>query len=143
MNSFWRTTYGRQRDMLSEELSRKMHITRTICQAISTDILHFPARVLVIQGGKGYSRVATLIPETVLSIASCDVRFPVRSASPLSTHGPARSPCSERRSGLHGYAAAIDAQVWHDADRLASTRVRRAAAARDVKSAGTASPVPK
>jgi hypothetical protein len=50
----------------------------------------------------------------------------------------------ERRCALDGDAAAsIDGQVSHDADRLASTHFRRAAAARDVKSAGTASPVPK
>jgi hypothetical protein len=33
--------------------------------------------------------------------------------------------------------------VHMSADRLASPRARRAAAARDIKSAGTASPVPK
>ena len=40
-------------------------------------------------------------------------------------------------------AASTDGQVAHDADRLASTRARRAAVARDVRSAGIASPVPK
>jgi hypothetical protein len=43
-----------------------------------------------------------------------------------------------------GHAAALsDGHVSQDADRLASTRARRAAAARDVSSPGTASPVPK
>jgi hypothetical protein len=36
-----------------------------------------------------------------------------------------------------------DGHVSQAADRLAATRVRRAAAARAVKSAGTASPMPK
>jgi hypothetical protein len=36
-----------------------------------------------------------------------------------------------------------DGHVSPDADRFASTRLRRAAAARDVKSAGTASPLSK
>ena len=50
------------------------------------------------------------------------------------------SPWSERRSALHGHAAAAtDGHVSHDGDRLASTRLRRAAAARDVRSAGTVS----
>src|SRR5262249_52432677 len=38
-------------------------------------------------------------------------------------------------------AASTDAHLSHAADRLASARVRRAAAVRDVSSAGTASPV--
>ena len=36
-----------------------------------------------------------------------------------------------------------EGHISHDADRLAFTRVRRAAAAWNVRSAGTASPVPK
>ena len=43
-----------------------------------------------------------------------------------------------------GHAAALrDGHVSHDADRLAARRARRAAAARNVRSGGTASPVPK
>lgn len=62
----------------------------------------------------------------------------------LQTHGPVGSPSSEPRSALHGHAtASMKGHVSHDADRFASTRVRRAATARDVRSAGTASPVPK
>jgi hypothetical protein len=45
-------------------------------------------------------------------------------------------------TGRHA-AALKDGHVSHDADRLASARARRAAAVRDVRSAGTASPVPK
>ena len=61
------------------------------------------------------------------------------------------SPCGRRQgrsSARHSgwqlerrYAALTE--VVHDADRLASRRARRAAAARDVRSLGTASPVPK
>jgi hypothetical protein len=73
--------------------------------------------------------------------ATCRPRFSRRR---LQTHGLAWSPRSERPSALHGHAAAsTDGHVSHDADRFASTRLRRAAAARDVRSAGTASPVPK
>ena len=111
--------------------------------AISTDILHFPARVLVVQAARGCQRATTVIPDTVLRIYSCDVRLRF-SRLRLQTHGPAGAPWSERRSALHGHAAALtDGHVAHDADRFASTRVRRAAAARDLRSAGTASPVPK
>ncbi len=111
------------------------------CAAISTDILHFPARVLVTQAARGCERAAILIPDAVLPVYSCDVRSPVRLH--LQTHGPV-GPWSERRSAPHGHAAAsTDGHVSHDTDRLASARVRRAAAARDIRSAGTASPVPK
>jgi hypothetical protein len=111
-------------------------------RTISRDILHFPARVLVIQASRGCSRAATLIPDTVLPIYSCGARFPVLPASPPDAR--ARAPWSERRSALHGHAtASTDGHVSHDADRFASRRVRRAAAARDVRSAGTAYPVPK
>src|SRR5262249_19952130 len=40
-------------------------------------------------------------------------------------------------------AASTDGHLSHAADRLASARVRRAAVARDIRSAGAASPVPK
>ena len=43
-------------------------------EAICTDILRFPARVLVIQAAKGCSRAATLTPDTVLRIGWRDVR---------------------------------------------------------------------
>ena len=38
------------------------------CGAICTDILHFPARVLVIQTARSCSWAATLIPDAVLRI---------------------------------------------------------------------------
>jgi hypothetical protein len=76
-----------------------------------------------------------------LTRATCGPRF---SRLRLQTHGSVRSSWSEGWSVLAGHAAAsTDGHLSHDADRLASTRVRRAAAARDVRPAGTASPVPK
>jgi hypothetical protein len=55
-----------------------------------------------------------------------------------------RVPVVERGSDVGDHAAAsIDGHVPQATDRLASTRARRAAAAREVRSAGTASPVPK
>jgi hypothetical protein len=54
-----------------------------------------------------------------------------------------RVPVIGRRSAVDHAAASIDGHVPQAADRFASTRVRRAAAARAVRSAGTASPVPK
>ena len=48
----------------------------------------------------------------------------------LQTHGPVGSSSPERQSALADHAAAsTDGHVSHDADRLAATRVRRAAAA--------------
>jgi hypothetical protein len=119
----------------------------TTPRTFSTDILHGHSPLSCASsrhsGGKELLTGATLIPNTVLPIYSCDVRSRF-SRHRLQTHGPVGSPWSERRSALHGHAAAsTDGHLPHDADRFASTRVRRAAAARDVRSAGTASPVPK
>ena len=70
-------------------------------------------------------------------------RDPLLRGRRLQTRGP-RDPVVGRRSGRPGHAAAsTDGQVAHDAERLASPRVRRAASARAVSSVGTASPVPK
>jgi hypothetical protein len=56
----------------------------------------------------------------------------------------AQVPVVGRRSALGDQAAAsIEGQVPQAADRLALRRARRAAAACDLKSAGTASPVQK
>ena len=84
-----------------------------------------------------------LIPDTVLPVYSgdCAIRFSRAIASRLTA---ARVPVVGRRSAVGDHAAAsIEGHVPQAADRLASTRARRAAAARDVRSAGTASPVPK
>jgi Oxidoreductase family, NAD-binding Rossmann fold len=110
-------------------------------RAISTDILKFRARVLVIHVAERRRERATLI--TVLPMYSFRPR---RSASPgQSSQAPAwRVLVVGRRSTDRDQAAAsIAGHVRQAADRLASTRARRAAAARDVRSAGTVSPVPK
>ena len=91
-------------------------------------------------GGKGQYGRAMLIPDTVLPVYSGDraIRF---SRAVSSRRTGARVPM---RSALGDQAAAsIEGHVPQAADRLASTRARRAAAARDLRSAGTASPVPK
>ena len=108
---------------------------------MSTDILHFPARVLVIRA----ARAATLIRDKVLPIYSRDVRssdLPASSPDVVAREGPV--PWSERESAFHGHTdVSTNGHVSHDVNRLASTRVHRAAAARDRRSPGTASPVPK
>ena len=61
----------------------------------------------------------------------------------LQTLGPAGRE-GGRRSAFHRQAAAsIDGHVAQAADRLALTRAQRAAAARDVRSAGTARDEPR
>ena len=102
------------------------------------------ARVLAIQGSNADRWTATLIPDTVLLPLLADR---ARSGFPrgrLEVHvcaGP-RGRNGGHQAG-HAAAALTDGHVSHNADRLASTRARRAATARDIRSAGTASPVPK
>ena len=84
-----------------------------------------------------------LITDTVRPVYSGNraIRF---AQAVSSRRAGARVPVVGRRSALRDQAAAsIDGHVPQAADRLASTRARRAAAARDVKSAGNRSPVPK
>jgi hypothetical protein len=93
-----------------------------------------------------------LIPDTVLPVHSGDrpIRF---SRAVSSRQAGARVPVVERRSALGDQAfASIECaatitrnrgHVPQTTDRLALTRAQRAAAARDVRSAGTVSPVPK
>jgi hypothetical protein len=145
---------GSQRSTRREVRTLPGHIRRTRVTplsasdtargAISTDIPECCARVLVIQAARGCYRASEADPghgSAHLLVPTCGPRF---SRPRLQTHGPVASPQSERRSALRGHAAAsTDGHLSHDADRFASTRVRRAAAARDVRSAGTASPVPK
>jgi len=50
-------------------------------RAIYTDILHFCARVLVIQTIRGLLTASDPEPDTVLPISLCDVRSPVLPAS--------------------------------------------------------------
>ena len=84
-----------------------------------------------------------MIPDTVLPVYSGNraIRF---SRAAASRRPSPPDPVRGRRPALRGHAAAsIDGHVTQAADRLAFTRARRAAAARDVRSAGTVSPVPK
>jgi hypothetical protein len=67
-------------------------------------------------------------------------RDPLVPGRRLQTHAPAGSCWSA--VGDHA-AASMDGHVPQAADRLASARARRAAAAPAVRSAGTASPLPK
>jgi hypothetical protein len=95
-------------------------------KAICTDILHFPARVPVIQAARA-STGERRDPGRVLVCRA----VPVLPASPPDARAGG-STWSKQRSTLHGHAAAsTDGHLSHDADRLASTRVRRATAARD------------
>src|SRR4030095_9626644 len=113
-------------------------------RAIFTDILHFRARVPVIPAARAANGQrpdpSTGVPPIPL------VRPTVPGSSDFTSKhsGPAASPLSERRSAFHAHAAALtEGHLPHDAVRLASTRARRATAARDNRSPGTASPVPK
>src|ERR1700730_951499 len=68
--------------------SRKMTGSRAIC----TDILHFPARVLVIQAARrGYGR-APLIPDTVLPVYSGDRAIRFSRAVAAGRTGPGSGP---------------------------------------------------
>ena len=113
-------------------------------RAIFTNILDLCARVVAIQGGKGRSMNSESgSPRRFCPLYSWTARVPV--LPPVaSRRTSAPGPSSERRSAARRHAAALsDGHVSQDADRLASTRARRAAAARDVRSVGTPSPVPK
>ena len=91
----------------------------------------------------------TLIPDTVLpsirrsavySSDGCGSVCPAVASGGTGRQGP----WSKGPSATGGHAAASsDGHASHDADRFASPRARRAAAALDVRSADTASPVPK
>ena len=106
---------------------------RTRNQAISKDVQEFRAPVLVIRG-QGRR------PESVADRAQGSAPVYSGDSGGYQTHGPAAR--SDRAVGDHA-AASIGGQIPHAADRFAVRRARRAAAARDVRSAGTASPVPK
>jgi hypothetical protein len=96
----------------------------------------FPREFSSIAGQGSANGWATLIPDTFCpsTRAMCGRRF---SRLRRQTHARVR------RGRNDGHAAAsTDGHVAHEADRLASPRARRAAVARDVRSAGIASPVP-
>ena len=124
----------------------RMSAAEMIClgttRAVSTDILHFRARVLGVYG-QGLFHGQPLTPETVSAVPSSDrvVRFS-RPSPPRHT-GP-RGLRRRGRSAVGGHATvSSDGHVSQAADLLASARARRAAAAPDVRSAGTVSPEPK
>jgi hypothetical protein len=111
------------------------------CGALLTDILDFCARVLAIQFGK-----VTIDRRTVIGFRrrpGPPLMGGARSGS-LGDRLEAREFAIATAVSSRGHAAALsDGHVSQDAARLASTRARRAAAARDIRSAGTASLVPK
>ena len=111
-------------------------------RTISADILHFLARVLVRQAVMSWNaqRLCSRAGFCRSTRATCD--------SPFSGLRPGcTSPWRFGRTvGQHSMVVrprTAEGHISHDADRLASTRVRGAAAARDSKSSGTASPLPK
>jgi hypothetical protein len=128
--------------MLRAPLFVLRFLRANVRRALFTDILAFCARVLAIRFSKArpIQTNGDRILETVLG--------------PLLI-GRARSSSVGDRLEAHelaiataisspDYAAALsDGHVSQDMDRLAATRARRAAAARDLRSAGTVSPVPK
>jgi hypothetical protein len=87
----------------------------------------------------GYRRAA-LISGTVRPVSSGPTARLAGPGSRLQTHGQRGYRWSA--GGDHA-AASMEEHVPQAADRLASARARRAAAARAVRSARTASPLPK
>ena len=129
----------------SAMVPRETDQTLTAFRAISTDILHFRARVLVIQAATAAHGRATLIPDTVLPIYSCD-RAVLGSPEAVASRRTGPAGPGGRNGGQH-------ALVTRPRRLTGTSRttpigwphrvLRRAAAARAVRSAGTASPVPK
>ena len=129
-------------DLLAEHHAAVQRLAAV--RAIFTNILDLCARVVAIQGGKGQSMNSESgSPRRFCPLYSWTARVPV--VPPVaSRRTSAPGPSSERRSAARRHAARLsDGHVSQDADRLASTRAWRAAAARDVRSVGTPSPVPK
>lgn len=107
--------------------------------AIFTDILGLVARVLASpRRASGMHWTASLIPETLRRWEGIGPR------RNRGRHGayPCATPCRKPANGRR-YAALRDGHAVQDADRFPFMRARRAAAARDASSAGTAAPVPK
>src|SRR5262249_21311254 len=119
------------------------HLPGAFCQAVYSDILEFSIRVLVIHRATGFVRDDSDLAAAPL----CPV---VRTGSSRSTRGSRVEEEGPQIAGAVGRsvfgvhaAVSVERQLSHEADRLASRRARRAAAAPDFKSAGTALPVPK
>jgi hypothetical protein len=138
----------RSRAMIGRAFSRpdlKVRVSRRnlidgseSCGAVSTDILEFLARVLVIQAASSGGARAAPILDTVLPVYSGDPLVPGSRVQTRERRGFRWSAVGDDHA-----AASIVEHVRHATDRLASTRAWRAAAARAVRSAGTASPLPK
>ena len=99
----------------------------------------FPARVLVRQAAMSWNaqRLCSRAGFYPSTRATCD--------SPFSGAAPRMNKpvAVDRTVGQHSMVTrppTAEGHISHDADRLASTRVRRAAVARDCRSAGAASP---
>ena len=115
--------------------------SETFIQAVCTDILDFGARVLAIHSAShdrqmnGARILETLLGPRLMGRA--------RSGS-LGDRLEAHEFAIATGVSSRGHAAAFsNGHVSQDVDRLAATRARRAAAARDIRSAGTASSVPE
>jgi hypothetical protein len=93
--------------------------------------------------GKGGHGRATRIPDTVLAVYWDDRAIRFSRAVSSRRAGPRVLVVRTRLARADQAAASIEGHVPQAADRFASTRTRRAATARDIRSAGTASPVPK
>src|ERR1700730_13927352 len=114
-----------------------------LSRAICTDILHFRARVLVIQPARAATGERRGSWTRFWPFTGTTARSASRKQSPPDARGP-RVLVVGTRSALPDQAAAsIEGHVPQTADRFASRRARRAAAARAVRSAGTPSPVLK
>jgi hypothetical protein len=104
------------------------------------DILDFAREFSSFRRGKGRLRESNAEP----GYGPVRLLVPARSLLRATRWQAPAVPVFGTWSALGGHAAASTfGHVWQAADRLASTRARRAAAARDVRFAGTASPVPK
>jgi len=123
------------RELVLENLALRQQLAAY--RAVRRDIQEFRARGLVIDA-QGAVDEEGCRPRTRFS------RVHVHSAEPISPAVTSRRPARGSQTSAPGdYAAAsLDGHVPHAADRFASMRTRRAAAARAVRSAGTASPVP-
>jgi hypothetical protein len=119
----------------AESNCRQKAVNRT--RALFTDILDFCGRVLAISVRQGVieRRRWIGVGEGVGPSQDAAVGFSRDSVK-------AEEFAIARPVGLPDHAAAlIDGHVVQDADRLAATRAQRAAADRDLKYSGTASPV--
>src|SRR6516164_10314557 len=84
-----------------------------------------------------------MIPDRFYPSTRAHARSPVAPGAVPRWTGPGVAVVGRRAAVGDQAAASIEGHVPQAADRLASTRARRAVAAPDARSAGTASPVPK